>query len=370
MPLFRFKSLFIIALHASLSWANPYQILGISPDSSEEEIKKAYLRKAKEEHPDVSSYPKAQAEKRFKEIQEAWEALRSKRSRPREVNREKQLAKEEATRILQKAWSDGTFSSATLETLPRLKQLRNSSPLSPFPNRSSKEDGEWEAIVDFFNEHQTDIAKKDPPSLLAILRVLDSYTLLTPESVRSIRSGFTQQMEQSLFEKAKSQSIFLDALKDRLERLNRSGTFVQSTNPTDARERAFGKTAELFSEKFGKETEGSKELQLAEALLNHSFEQINANQSRLHELGFLIRSIPPLLSPEEQLTFLSGFLNRVQSSSKDLRTRIESAITKLFSKNPELAKDYAQKTSLWKRLTRSVPSCDLILGKLARTAGY
>ncbi len=53
---------------------NFYEILGVSKDASEEEIKKSYRRLAKKYHPDVNKGDK-QAEERFKEISEAYEAL-------------------------------------------------------------------------------------------------------------------------------------------------------------------------------------------------------------------------------------------------------------------------------------------------------
>lgn len=51
-----------------------YEILGIKRDASESEIKKAYRRIAKENHPDVNPDDK-EAEERFKEAAEAYEHL-------------------------------------------------------------------------------------------------------------------------------------------------------------------------------------------------------------------------------------------------------------------------------------------------------
>jgi molecular chaperone DnaJ len=51
-----------------------YSLLGIRPDASEEEIKRAYRRLAREYHPDVSKDPDAEA--RFKEINAAYETLK------------------------------------------------------------------------------------------------------------------------------------------------------------------------------------------------------------------------------------------------------------------------------------------------------
>ena len=50
-----------------------YDVLGVSPDASTEEIKKAYRKKATEYHPDVSDDP--DAEEKFKKIQKAKKIL-------------------------------------------------------------------------------------------------------------------------------------------------------------------------------------------------------------------------------------------------------------------------------------------------------
>ena len=46
-----------------------YEVLGISKGASEDEIKKAYRKLAKQYHPDVNKAPDAEA--KFKEISEA-----------------------------------------------------------------------------------------------------------------------------------------------------------------------------------------------------------------------------------------------------------------------------------------------------------
>ncbi|MFM7022262.1 MAG: J domain-containing protein [Flavobacteriales bacterium] len=50
-----------------------YQLLGLSPGSDLAAVKKAYRKKAKENHPDVNKHPDAQV--RFVEINEAYEFL-------------------------------------------------------------------------------------------------------------------------------------------------------------------------------------------------------------------------------------------------------------------------------------------------------
>ncbi|MDE2571151.1 MAG: J domain-containing protein, partial [bacterium] len=58
-----------------MNYKDYYKILGLSKDAAEKDIKSAYRRLARKWHPDVNPNDKAQAEEKFKEIQEAYEVL-------------------------------------------------------------------------------------------------------------------------------------------------------------------------------------------------------------------------------------------------------------------------------------------------------
>lgn len=61
---------------------NPYQVLGVSPNATEEEIKKAYRTLSRKYHPDanVNNPNKDQAEEKFKEIQAAYQQIMKERT--------------------------------------------------------------------------------------------------------------------------------------------------------------------------------------------------------------------------------------------------------------------------------------------------
>ena len=56
---------------------DPYSVLGMSRDASDEEIKKAYRRLSRKYHPDanINNPNKAQAEEKFKEVQQAYDQI-------------------------------------------------------------------------------------------------------------------------------------------------------------------------------------------------------------------------------------------------------------------------------------------------------
>lgn len=55
---------------------DPYKILGVSPDASDEEIKKAYRRLAKKYHPDLNPGD-AEAAKKMQQINRAYEQIKN-----------------------------------------------------------------------------------------------------------------------------------------------------------------------------------------------------------------------------------------------------------------------------------------------------
>ena len=56
-----------------------YELLGVERGASDQEIKKAFRRLARELHPDVSDHPEAEA--RFREVSEAYEVLSNAETR-------------------------------------------------------------------------------------------------------------------------------------------------------------------------------------------------------------------------------------------------------------------------------------------------
>jgi DnaJ-class molecular chaperone len=61
---------------------NPYEVLGVKPDATDEQIRSAYRKLAKKFHPDLNPGNK-QAEARFKEVSVAYDLLSDKEKRAR-----------------------------------------------------------------------------------------------------------------------------------------------------------------------------------------------------------------------------------------------------------------------------------------------
>ena len=60
---------------------NYYEVLGVDKSASDDEIKKAYRKLAKQWHPDANPDNKAEAEAKFKEVGEAYEVLSNPQKR-------------------------------------------------------------------------------------------------------------------------------------------------------------------------------------------------------------------------------------------------------------------------------------------------
>ena len=58
-----------------------YEVLGVNKSATEDEIKKAYRKLAKQYHPDTNQDNKKEAESKFKEVSEAYETLSDKQKR-------------------------------------------------------------------------------------------------------------------------------------------------------------------------------------------------------------------------------------------------------------------------------------------------
>ncbi len=61
--------------------SNPYEVLGVSPSATDEEVKKAYRELSRKYHPDsYANNPLAElAEEKFKEVQQAYEQIMKER---------------------------------------------------------------------------------------------------------------------------------------------------------------------------------------------------------------------------------------------------------------------------------------------------
>lgn len=389
--IFKFVLIAFFIVFLEGSQGNPFEILGVNPNSTDEEVARAYRTKAKEYHPDVSTLSTEEANRRFKLIQSSFEAIQKLRRSPvkaesqsqdfkRKNEIEKETAKRTAREILEQDLKNGTFGFETLRKLPALAQKRAREGGFHF-GRGPKEDGEWEAISDFLKSQQTLLlnGNLNPNQLKDLLTEIDIYTEFTGESVKDIRAGLLEPFEMSILEKTKDRNIFLETLEGRLSRMSRAGAYsLFSATPQDSK-KVFGSAPEFYVKQFGpfpKPSE-SPELQLAKEISALAFSKTQKNPSTLYELDYLIKSVPPALTPDEKLTFLADVVKHLDALPKnkvskgaieDFRNRIESKIKRVFSAHPELQSAYAKKGGWWERLAGSSSTCDIILGNIARKA--
>ncbi len=77
-----------------------YEVLGVNQDASQDEIKKAYRDLARKWHPDRNPGDKDGSEERFKEIQQAYDALSDPEKR-------KESTREVASRLWRRGFLPG-----------------------------------------------------------------------------------------------------------------------------------------------------------------------------------------------------------------------------------------------------------------------
>ncbi|NBW99344.1 hypothetical protein EBR03_07205, partial [bacterium] len=112
------------------------------------------------------------------------------------------------------------------------------------------------------------------------------------------------------------------------------------------------------------------------AFFEYVFSEVTPNPLKVHELGFLIQGVAPLLSPTERLGFLGNLLVRlesfkpqkkVQGAVRDIESRAQKSIERIFNEYPGLRASYAEKSTFWNRTLGKLTPCELILGHLAKS---
>ena len=86
-------------------YQDPYKVLGVSPDASDEEIKKAYRDLTKKYHPDLNPND-PEAAKKMNEINAAYDQLKNPEAYARQQQAEQA---QQAQRQAQQQWGSDPF---------------------------------------------------------------------------------------------------------------------------------------------------------------------------------------------------------------------------------------------------------------------
>ncbi|KAG6810199.1 hypothetical protein H0H92_012934 [Tricholoma furcatifolium] len=140
-----------------------YDILGVRPSASEEEVRKAYRRKALETHPDkldqtATEDDKQRAEEKFRDIREAFEVLGDAQRRKeydahlRSLRRSDHNASGYSEYLKNCLKDREQWARRRQEELSRSEQFKTQYPTKRQPSQPEELPAEVQQIVDAINE--------------------------------------------------------------------------------------------------------------------------------------------------------------------------------------------------------------------------
>ena len=132
---------------------NPYQTLGVAPDASQDDIRKAYRKAAKESHPDLNP-GKPEAEARFKEINAAYDIIG-------DADKRKRYDAGEIDEAGHERQPERHFYREYAEAEPNRRYSRRST--SSSGQRYSANDFDYDAFSDLFRGRGDDTNFRMPP---------------------------------------------------------------------------------------------------------------------------------------------------------------------------------------------------------------